>query len=436
MTTITKYRFNLLALLQVFALVLTSSIVEAQKVRSDSSYFKIEGDKRDRITLPFELINNLVVIKASINGSNTLKFIVDTGVRYTLITSMYDEEIPIFSSRPINLAGLGEGEALPAYYSENNQISIKGITGVNMDVVFLGRDIFMLSTFMGTDVHGLIGYDLFANFAVEINYRKRVIYLYDPDEFESKFEKLPRHRKWFEYPIYIENRKPYLNVRYKNSPNDSYTPLRVLIDTGSSKAFALYESTHPEIKLPEATISTFLGTGLSGNVTGYLGRIQSMKLGDFDFEKPVVAFPDSISVRRALKINNRHGSIGGEAFRRFKVILHYKNRSIYLRKNRDFNEDFDYNASGIEVGTPLGSLPYYVISDVREGSPADRAGVEEGDVLQRINGQRVENFSLNDVMHYFHKKEGPRLSLEVQRNDTTTAEFELFMENELKVDAD
>lgn len=413
----------------------TASIVEAQKVRSDSSYFKIEGDKEDRITLPFELINNLVVIQARINGSAPLKFIVDTGVRYTLITSMYDEEIPIISSRPINLAGLGEGEALPAYYSEKNQISIEGATGVNMDVVFLGRDVFRLSTFMGTEVHGLIGYDLFANFAVEINYRRKVIYLYDPDEFKRKFEKLPRHRKWFEYPIDVENRKSYLNIRYKNSPNDSYTPLRILIDTGSSKAFALYESTHPEIKLPTANISTFLGTGLSGNVTGFLGRVHSIKLGDFDFNEPVVAFPDSISVRRALKIDDRYGSIGGEAFRRFKVILHYQNGSIYLRKNRDFNEDFDYNASGIEVGTPLGSLPYYVISDVREGSPADRVGVKEGDVLQRINDQPVEQFSLNDLMPYFHNKEGSRLRLEVQRNDTTTVEVEFVMENELKVDA-
>ncbi|SMO75350.1 retropepsin-like aspartic protease [Gracilimonas mengyeensis] len=433
--TISKHTYRFLGSL-LCLLGLLSGSAFAQTQQADSSYFEINGREDRRVTIPFELINNLVVIEAQINGSTPLKFIVDTGVRYTLITSLYNREVYLNSTRIINLAGLGEGEVLQAYFSEGNILDIDRVSGRNMEVVILQEDIFKLASFMGTEVHGLIGYDLFKNFVVEINYKRKHIYLYKPEEFEEKFEKLPRHRKWHEVSLFLDERKSYVNVDYHSPVTDSTVPLRLLVDTGSSNAFSLYELAHPAIKVPENTIDTFLGTGLSGDVTGELGRIPSIQLDEFTFEEPVVAYPDSISIRRAFKIGKRQGSIGGEAFRRFKVIFHYQNEAMYMRKNSDFGDEFHYNASGIEVHTPIANLPYYVISDVRKGSPAEEAGVKVGDVIQYLNRRPVESYTLNEVHNRFYNKEGSRIRMTVLRDDTARLEFNFRMKDELQLQMD
>lgn len=409
--------------------------VFAQDVQSNqATRFEIIGSREHKVVIPFDVVNNLIIIQASVNGSVPLKFILDTGVGTTLITTLPENvEIQLTSSRIVTLTGLGEGEGIEAYYSNENTLDIGRIKGKNIEVLFLKENIFKLSSFMGTNVHGIIGYDLFANFAVEINYDNKEIFIYDLDAFEDKFRALPRHWSWYKYPIYIEDKKPYIDVEYKHKEGDPYTKLRLLIDSGSSNAFSLYDLTHPDIKIPNTNIKTLIGVGLSGNVNGYLGRIKEIKLGDFNFIEPVVAYPDSFAIRHAFNLGDRNGSLGGEILRRFKVIFNYRDGYVLVRKNRDYGEKFHYNISGIEINTPIPDLPLYVVSSVRADSPAEKEGIERGDIVKYINGEPVVDMNLNEVINYLQKKQGTRIRLGVQR-DSVFKRFNFKLENELITD--
>ncbi|MAO66151.1 MAG: hypothetical protein CL666_14240 [Balneola sp.] len=401
---------------------------------SDSLAFKITGDKDERITIPFEVVNNLIIIKATINDSAPLKFILDTGVAKTLVTSLPGgAEILLKSSRVVQLSGLGVGDPVEAFYSEKNSLSIDRVVAEELDILFLKEDIFQLSSFMGTEVHGIMGYELFASFAVEINYISEEIFLYHPEAFEEKFERLPRHRKWHKISLQIHEKKPYVNVSLKHQPGASEVPLRLLIDTGSSNAFSLYDLTHDEIEIPKSRINSLIGVGLSGQVSGYMGRVEAMKLADMKFEEPVIAYPDSVSIRRVFSLGDRNGSLGGEVLRRFKVIFHYPNKALYVRKNRDFGDRFYYNLTGIEVNTPLPNLPLYVVSDVRENSPADQKGIQKGDIIKHINAEPVSRMGLNEVIAYLQKTEGRRLRVGIQR-DSVYKRYEFKLRNKLQVD--
>lgn len=396
--------------------------------------FNIMGAKDNRVVIPFELINNLVVVEANINGSSPMKFILDTGVGTTLISSIpAEEEIYLPSSRVVSLSGLGEGESVEAYYTINNTMNLGRIEAKNLEILFLRENIFMLSAFMGTEVHGIIGYDLFANFAVEVNYRNKEIFIYDLHEFEEKFKKLPEHRKWYKYPIHLEEKKPYIDMTYQHKESTRPVDLRLLIDSGSSNAFSLYDMTHQAISIPENRMETLIGIGLSGQVNGFLGRINKMELGKFRFDKPVVAYPDSFAIRHAFGLGDRNGSIGGEVLRRFKVIYNYRDEYILVRKNRDFGDKFYYNLSGIEVNTPFPDLPVYVVSDIRIGSPADKAGIKTGDIIRYINGDPVSKKDLNEVLHALQKNESSKMVVELQR-DSVYVKVNLKLENKLMVD--
>lgn len=405
---------------------------QSQSGIDDKPTFWLIGDRDERLVFPFELINNLVVIEASINGSEPMKFILDSGAGRNIITSLYNREIYLNNTETVMLAGLGEGERLEAFRSRGNQVQIERIAGNDVEILILKEDVFKLASFMGTEVHGILGYDLFDSFAVEIDYRAKLLKIYDPVRSKEKFEKLPKHRKWFTIPIIVENEKPYTYITFKNSESDEYSPLKLLLDTGASNSFSFYDPTSEAIELPENTISTLLGIGLNGNVSGELGRVKSVKLGPFEFEEPVVAFPDSLSVRRAFGFDDRNGSIGGDLLRRFKLIFNYHEELLYLRKNNNYHEDFTYNVSGIEVSTPLPNLPYYEISFIRQHSPAERAGLQVGDVIRKINGKKAEELSLNDLLNIFQNKEGNRVRMEVER-DTTSVSIHFELRDELRL---
>ena len=43
-------------------------------------------------TIPFEMVGSYIVLKVSVAGSSPLNFILDTGLRNTIITELHDEQ--------------------------------------------------------------------------------------------------------------------------------------------------------------------------------------------------------------------------------------------------------------------------------------------------------------------------------------------------------
>ncbi|WP_421775165.1 aspartyl protease family protein [Gracilimonas sp.] len=430
-----RYRVVIASLLVILLAQVQVFGQDSSSFEPENAAFTINGRSDRPVVIPFELVNNLIIIEARINGSVPLKLIVDTGVSNVLITSLPNgEEISLRSTRTVTLSGLGEGDPIEAFYAERNRLNIGTVEGTNVEVLFLKKDIFNLSAFMGTYVHGLIGYDLFSKFAVEIDYIAKKIILYKPEEFEEKFRKLPDHRWWHKYPITIEERKPYIDVDFKHRPGSPYISLRLLIDSGSSNAFSLYKITHEDIIVPQSHIEALIGVGLSGNVNGYLGRVQKMKLGnEFIIDQPVIAYPDSFAIRRAFELGDRNGSIGGEVLRRFKVIFHYRDNYILVRRNHNFGEEFHYNRSGIDINTPLPNIPLYVVSEVRENSPAGREGIRKDDIIKNINGESVLDMDLNKIINVLQKSKRSRMKIRIQR-DSVYKNFHLLLNDQLKVD--
>lgn len=419
----------------VLLLLLITGYSSLYAQRSASKVFEITENEARRVTIPFSLINNLIVVEARINNSAPMKFILDSGGNGNIITSLYEDELYLNNVNTVRLAGLGEGSAIEAFQSLDNTIQIGDrISADSAEVLILKEDVFQLDKLMGTKIHGILGHDFFESFAVEINYRRKLLRIYESDAFNEKFRKLPEHRKWYALPILVQNNKSYLSTGYQHKTGDEFVPLRLLLDTGASNSFSLYESKDESIKVPEITINSVIGTGLSGKVIGEMGRVQSMKIGEFVFDEPVIAFPDSQSVRRVLRAEERKGSVGGDIFRRFKIIFHYENGLLYLRKNSDFNDEFYFNTSGIEVHTPIPDLPFYIVAYVREGSPAYLAGVEEGDIIKEINGRRAANLSMNDMIDYFQFKKSSNIFLKVER-DSVVKDLNFKVEVQLVPDS-
>jgi hypothetical protein len=120
--------------------------------------------------------------------------------------------------------------------------------------------------------------------------------------------------------------------------------------------------------------------GVGGKVDMHMTVIKEMRIGPYRFKNiPVFVFNDTFNITSYPYLS---GIIGNDILRRFNLILNYAKREFYLMPNSHYQDPFDYAYSGIELYYIDGDI---VLGDVAIGSPAEVAGLQEGDVLIGIN---------------------------------------------------
>lgn len=399
----------------------------------------------EKVTVPIVLINNLVFIPIKVNGVE-LNFLLDTGVEETILFSLEDNpEVNFYNSEKISLRGLGSDAAIEGLKTTNNILELEGVKA-NQQLIYVILDqSFNLSSQIGIPVNGIIGYNFFKDNLVRIDYAsKRVIFYKNDDKNRKKIEK-----KFDKTAITIDRFKPYLMgiTEFDNLDID----VKLLIDTGNSDSVWLFQNLSSQIKVPSKNFEDFLGKGFSGDIEGRRARIANFSFDRYNFRRPIVAFPDSSSIRNVHMVKDRIGSVGGEILKRFSIVFDYKNELLYLKRNSRFNEPFGYNKSGIEIKhngiqwvketvrmetVPLSGgisfdkngnnvtndfkykfelKPIYEIANVRKNSAAAKCGLLVGDIIISVNKLPAYKFSLEKLNELFKSEDDKWIYLEVER---------------------
>ena len=394
--------------------------------------------------LPFKLINNLMIVPVEVNGVE-LSFIMDSGVSKPILFNLYDQDsIELRDVTQISIKGLGEGKPIEALSSLGNTFRIGSLTNTDQQLyVVLDKDM-NFSSSLGVPIHGIIGYDIFKDYVVEINYNRTFIRFHHPDYYQPK-----TNSKAVSLPLEIENFKAYIKGGVVLQGQEEI-PVKLLMDTGSSDAIWLFSKEEEGLWVPEKNYEDYLGKGLSGNIFGKRTRIEQVRIGDFVLKDAKAAFPDIGSFQALLNIGDRDGSLGGEVLKRFNMVIDYPGQQITLSKNALFNEPFQFNLAGIELEhagvryvaeritnvsgvvrkddsafgnvqimlgdqTRVSLVPEIVVSAIRAGSPAEEVGLREGDVILAVNGKPVHRYQLQEVMGLINSKKGKRVRLLIER---------------------
>ncbi|HEY3429804.1 MAG TPA: aspartyl protease family protein [Cyclobacteriaceae bacterium] len=380
-----------------------------------NSYSQVLGfviaDGKKKIEIPIQIQNNLIVVPVILNDKLPLKFIVDTGVRTAILTQKtFSDILELPYGRKYSISGPGGEKIIDAYVTNNVSLSLPGVSGKGHALLVLEEDYLELRNFLGTDVHGILGYELFSRFIVKLDYSKKTMTLIQPDKFRPG-------RRYQELPMLVEDTKPFILTSIVLSPTNSMTG-KLLMDTGASHGLLLEPSSDERIVVPANTVSTVIGRGLGGVITGKTGRIQSLKLGSYTLDNVLANFPDPNSYMDTLKatLTFRHGSIGGEILSRFTVVFNFPQGKVFLKKNSAFKKEFYFNLSGIDLKAKGAKLDVFEISEVRESSPAEKVGVQTGDIIVSVNGILTKDLHLNELNARLNMKPGKKITLVISRN--------------------
>jgi hypothetical protein len=284
------------------------------------------------LNIPLEIDNNIILMRVSINGSKPLKFIFDTGASFSIISSQRAAELGLKAEGEAR--GNGTGGPIHGSYTRGVSLSVPGAE-VSPQLIA----IMAFPTPPGFEFDGVIGYDFINQFVVEIDYLNKIMNLYDPRTYTySGTGKI--------IPLILMGRRTPLARTKIILQGRALAEANLEVDTGADGTFVINSPFVKRQKLVEAIqqITQDTRNGAGGKEKILVGRVKAVQLGPFVLENPTVAL--SLDTEGAGASEDNDGEIGGEIFRRFKVILDYSRKQMILEPNKSFNDPYNVESGG------------------------------------------------------------------------------------------
>lgn len=269
-------------------------------------------DSIKEMTLRYRSVHNLIVLPVTINDSITVNLILDTGCRnLVLFGKKFKKLMRLTDGRPVQFSGLGSGKPVVGNVSLGNKISIYQVLGERIPVVVVSSKN-ILSSY--NDVDGVIGFELFLKFEIELNPVERTI-KFRPAQHSSAPEGFST------VPLRIVDLRPVMDSRVKLEEENSLT-CDLMIDTGSNLGL-LVKTTEME-KFTSRTRSQVIGFGFNGEVFGYKTNSEQVSLNGlslYNIPTGVIESPW-----------HNYASIGMEILKNYVVVINYYKLYASFRK--------------------------------------------------------------------------------------------------------
>ncbi len=344
----------------------------------------------------------------SLNGKIPLRFIIDTGSRYTILTKkVLIHPSNISFDRKFIVYGADRSQDIGAFLAPNLNVSLGFEVTKKMSILVLDEDLLRIEQIIGTEIHGILGTDFFQFNLLSVNYKEEKLTIYSRSSFKPS-------RQWKSMPMDLNSGKPYLSVPI--SVRDSaQIDARLLIDTGADLSLILHPNARPDFELPIQIVEGEIGSGLGGYLEGYLGRIKRLDLGGYEFKNLITHFQNMPILEDSVIDVSRDGVLGNRLLSRFKVCFDFYKHDLYLKPLGKYDRGFDYDRSGLLLVIQGEMLNKLIVEGLIPGSPGEEAGLLAGDLILRLNGLNRFTLNLETATRLLQKRVGKTIRVRVKR---------------------
>jgi predicted aspartyl protease len=374
---------------------------------SASIAFEASPQARSPHRVSFEITNNLIILQGSINGSKPLAFILDTGASTTVISDSQAKELGLKLEGKTDATT--QGGSIEASFVKDVSLNLSGVEFPKMTLAAIRLS--GLEAGLGRQVDGILGYEIFNRFVVEIDYASKVVTFYEPQGYKYS-------GRGAVIPISIEDNTPFVVGRITEPK-----PFKgnFLIDTGAPGILNIagpFAAKHKLLDSVPHTISITSGALLAGRSSGKIGRLKRFQMGNVVIKKPVVNFSQDIGGSEGEEASTEYGGlIGGEILRRFRVIIDYSRKQIVFESKRNLSQPYEFDMSGMSLAAGGEGFKIFRVRALVENSPATEAGFNVGDIIIAIDGKYTAEMTLEQIRRMF-RQEGRRYKLIVKRGES------------------
>jgi hypothetical protein len=320
------------------------------------------------VLLPAQSIGNYLLIEAKWDRFGPYHFLVDTGSSVTLVTPALarrypGRNMPSPGTTRVRVTG-PDGTITELPRSSLRRIELGDALFEDVDV--LVYDCAPLSAHLGVRIDGVLGFPLFRETLLTLDYPGSRVVLQP-----SRNAPLVPGTV---IPFDDARKTPLVTVRLGDRS------LVALIDSGSDAFFSL----NPVGVAPQfsfgPTVGATVGT-IGGDRTQRIGRLdETLAIGEHTFQQPIVDLTDELS------------AIGGGMLKHFTVSFdQMHDRVTFYRSSPEPIRTPPRRSAGVSFSkTPA----YWRVAGVVPKSSAENAGVQQGDLVIRINGEPVARWDL------------------------------------------
>jgi hypothetical protein len=285
------------------------------------------------LKIPLEINNNIILLRVSVNNSKPLKFVFDTAASVSLINSQQAANLGLKPKEQVT--GNATGGNFQASLIEGVSLGVQGAEVFNQLIASAP-----LPAPPGFEFDGIIGYDFIKEFVVEIDYQNKIMNLYNPRTYvySGKGEVIPL--------LLIGRRTPLIRTKIVFAHRAAALAANLEVDTGADGTIVINNSFVRKHNLLAGLTQTSQasGVGAGGEEKRLVSRVKAVRAGKLIIRNPPVAF--SLDTDESSAGENNNGIIGGEIFRRFKVILNYYHQQMILEPNKSFGEPYEIETDG------------------------------------------------------------------------------------------
>jgi predicted aspartyl protease len=338
------------------------------------------SNARQATSVPFRLVDNHIILPVSVNGSEPLDFVLDSGAAATvIIDSRATRALQLEMGGELPVSGTGTGphpiaRIVPATSVRVGELSLDG-----QAAIFLALDSIPFFDDLD-DVYfdGVIGAPFFRRFAIEIDHDRGLVSFSEPAVFARQ------HRAggsgWQEVPLQIESGVPYTTARV-DTGRGTALPLKLLVDTGFRGALSLTPSTSDELLAPTVYFES-ISEGLSGEVTSHVAMVQSLSLAQYRLQD----LPARYALAGGESQNGSNGILGNEVLQQFNLVFDYARERLLLTPNRRYALAIGADRSGLLVRPHAAGA---MVRRIAPGSSGQAAGLQVGDIITAFDDTPV-----------------------------------------------
>lgn len=368
----------------ILKMTVTSVAHESARVPSDYSRPTapatggelVDGAVTD--TVPFRLLNNHVYVEAMVNGKGPYTFIVDTG-GHTLLSPRVVKEVGLESVGEAATAGAGE-KTETSGYAHYREIAV-GKARLRDQVGFTIQ--IYEPSIEGIQVDGMIGFEYFSRFAVQLDYGAHTMTTTQFAHFEGKDAGTAVPFKFYDHLPQVTGAIDDLPALFD-------------IDTGSRSEIDITGPFVARHKLRDKYVkgvSAITGWGVGGPSRSHVARIPSLTLHGTKVDDVVAGLSEAKG--GSFSDPSYDGNIGSGFLKRFVVTFDYAHQVMYLKRLAPQPVDAGrFDRSGMWINAASDA---YEIKSIAANSPAAQAGLAEGDLITSLNGQRAVAEHLSDA---------------------------------------
>ncbi len=348
------------------------------------------------VTIPFAISDGYIVVSASLDGSPSFPFVLDSGGS-NFITKAVAKRLGASASGTLAISGVG-AQQMSGQITQIGRFQM-GPVEIS-DQPFVVADAPAWPTSRGPTA-GFIGCELLRRFVTRIDYHRQQLTLYQPNSVPDPPPGSQALR------LHFDGCLPVVEASVDET-SGSFG-----VDTGANGALTLFEAFYAAHRFPvELPGLKMLGTGLGGSTQALLTRVAELSLGDFTLSRPVTKL--SFARQGAFASRLAGGSLGFGVLRRFILTFDYERRVLYLERSPDFRAEMPQSYSGVRLEKDDARIVHVLRVD--SDSPAAGAGLEAGDELVAVDHVPVLDKSFFEIQETLDRSPGTKIRLDFTRS--------------------